>query len=66
MPQSTHDRATELHSIPEHTDASAAASHGEADHLTPHEISRRAHEHSGTKRKNYKKQVAKVPKPFRP
>jgi hypothetical protein len=44
MPQSTHDRIAELHNLAAH--APAAVSHGKGDHLTAHELSRQAHEHS--------------------
>jgi hypothetical protein len=46
MPQSTHDRAAELHNLAAHAHAAAAAAHGKADHLTPHELSKQALEHS--------------------
>jgi hypothetical protein len=46
MPQSTHDRAAELHNLAEHVHETAATAHGKADHLTAHELSRQAHEHS--------------------
>ena len=44
MPQSTHDRVAELHNLASH--ASAAAAQGKADHLTAHELSRKALEYS--------------------
>jgi hypothetical protein len=46
MPQSTHDRAAELHNLAAHAHAVAAAAHATSDHLTAHELTRRAHEHS--------------------
>jgi hypothetical protein len=46
MPQSTHDRIAELHSLAEHAHAAAAVAHGKADHLTAHELSKKALEHS--------------------
>ena len=45
MPQSTHNRSAELHNLTEHTHAAAAA-HDKADHLTPHELTKQAEEHS--------------------
>jgi N-acetylglutamate synthase-like GNAT family acetyltransferase len=45
MPQSTHDRAAELHNLAVHAHAGAATAHGKGDHLTAHELST-AHEHS--------------------
>ena len=45
MPQSTHDRAAELHNLAAHTHAAAVA-HGKEDHLSAHELSERAHQHS--------------------
>ena len=46
MPQSTHDRIAALHSLAEHAHAAAAVAHGKADHLTAHELTKRALEHS--------------------
>jgi hypothetical protein len=46
MPQSAHDRAAELHNQAEHAHAAAAVAHGKADHLTAHELSKRALEYS--------------------
>jgi hypothetical protein len=46
MPQSTHDRAAELHNLAAHVHAAAATAHGKGDHLTADELSIRAHEHS--------------------
>jgi len=46
MPQSTHDQAAELHNLAAHTHAAAATAHGKGDHLTAHELSKLAHEHS--------------------
>ena len=46
MPQSTHDRAAELHNTAEHAHASAAAAHAKGDHLTAHELSKKALEYS--------------------
>lgn len=52
MPQSTHDRAAELHSLAEHAHAAAVASHNKVDKLTSHERSKVADEHSTTKHKH--------------
>jgi len=46
MPQSTHTRIAELHNLAAHAHSSAAEAHGKADHLTAHELSRQALEHS--------------------
>ena len=46
MPQSTHDRAAELHNLAAHAHAAAATAHGKGDHLTASELSKQAHEHS--------------------
>ena len=45
MPQSSHDRAAELHNLAAHAHTTATA-HGKGDHLTAHELSRQAHENS--------------------
>jgi hypothetical protein len=44
MPQSTHNRSAELHSLAEHTHDAAARD--KADHLTPHELTKQADEYS--------------------
>jgi hypothetical protein len=41
MPQSTHDRAAELHNIAAHAHEAAAAAHAKGDHLTAHELASR-------------------------
>ena len=46
MPQSPHDRVAELHNLAAHAHAAAATAHGKGDHLTAHELSEQAHEHS--------------------
>jgi hypothetical protein len=46
MPQSTHDRAAELHNLAAHAHAAAAVADGKGDHLTAHELSKQALEHS--------------------
>lgn len=46
MPQSTHDRAAELHNLAAHAHAAAAVAHNKGDHRTGHELTRQAHEHS--------------------
>jgi hypothetical protein len=51
MPQSTHDRVAELHNLAAHAHFAAATAHGKGDHLTAHELSMEAHEHSSNARK---------------
>jgi hypothetical protein len=46
MPQSTHNRAAELHNLAAHAHAAAAVAHDKGDHLTAHELSKQAQEHS--------------------
>jgi fructose-1,6-bisphosphatase/sedoheptulose 1,7-bisphosphatase-like protein len=46
MPQSPHERIAELHNLAEHAHAAAATAHGKGDHLTAHELSKKALEHS--------------------
>jgi hypothetical protein len=62
MPQSARDPAAETHGLAEHNHASAA-SHNKADHLTSHELSRAADEHSATKHKHDNEVTAEVAKP---
>jgi len=46
MPQSPHNRLAELHNLAAHAHAAAAVAHDKGDHLTGHELTRQAHEHS--------------------
>lgn len=46
MPQSTHNRVAELHNLAAHAHAAAAVAHEKGDHLTAHELTKQAHEHS--------------------
>jgi hypothetical protein len=46
MPQSPHARASELHNLAIHAHQAAAVAHSHGDHLTAHELSKRALEHS--------------------
>jgi hypothetical protein len=46
MPQSPHNRLAELHNLAIHAHTAAAVAHGKGDHLTAHELSKQAHEHS--------------------
>jgi hypothetical protein len=46
MSQSTHNRAAELHNLAAYAHAAAAVAHGKGDHLTAHELSQQALEHS--------------------
>ncbi|MFZ0137187.1 MAG: hypothetical protein WAK89_09020 [Candidatus Sulfotelmatobacter sp.] len=47
MPQSRHmQQLAELHNLAAHAHNAAAVAHGKGDHLTAHELSQQAHEHS--------------------
>ena len=46
MSQRAPERAAELHNLAAHAHAAAAVAHGKGDHLTAHELSTQAHEHS--------------------
>jgi hypothetical protein len=46
MPQSPHNRVAEFHNLAAHAHNAAAVAHGKGDHLTAHELSQQAHEHS--------------------
>jgi hypothetical protein len=59
MPQSTHDRAAELHNLAAHAHAAAAVAHNKGDHATAHELSRQAYEHSMNVRKLAEELAAK-------
>jgi hypothetical protein len=65
MPQSTHDRVAELHNLASHAHAAAAAAHAKGDHLTAHELSRQALEHSMNAYKNSEELAAEAAKPVK-
>lgn len=44
--ENTHFRVTELHNFAIHAHEAAAAAHAKGDHLTAHELSKQALEHS--------------------
>jgi hypothetical protein len=46
MTQSTYDRIAEIHNLASHTHSAAAVAHAKGDHITAHELSRQALEHS--------------------
>jgi hypothetical protein len=46
MSPSPHERLVEIHNQAAHAHAAAAVAHGKGDHLTAHELTRQAHEHS--------------------
>ncbi len=46
MPQSTHAQASELHNLAIHAHQAAVVAHDHGDHLTAHELSKQALEHS--------------------
>jgi hypothetical protein len=46
MSPSSHERIVELHNLAAHAHNAAATAHGKGDHLTAHELTKQAHEHS--------------------
>ena len=60
MPQSQHNRLSELHNLAEHTHDAAA--HDKADHLTSHELTKQADEHSRNTHERDEVPAAKVVK----
>jgi len=62
MPQSPHARVGELHNLAAHAHSAAAAAHDKGDHLTAHELSKQAHEHSVNARKLSEELAAKAGK----
>ena len=66
MPQSTHDRAAELHNIAAHAHQAAAAAHAKGDHLNAHELSKQALEHSMNACKLAEKLAARSAKSVKP
>lgn len=47
MPQSNHDRTAELHNLPEHNAEAAATQHSKTPHLSAHQETVQAEDHSG-------------------
>jgi hypothetical protein len=62
MPQSPHNRIAEFHNLAAHAHAAAAVAHGKGDHLSAHELSKQALEHSMNAHK-LSKEAAKAAKP---
>jgi hypothetical protein len=46
MSQNPHERLTELHNLAAHAHEAAAVAHDKGDHLTAHELTKQALEHS--------------------
>jgi hypothetical protein len=63
MPQSPHSRAAEFHNLAAHAHTAAAVAHGKGDHLTAHELSKQAREHSMNAHKLTEELVSKGEKP---
>jgi hypothetical protein len=61
MPPSPHNRIAELHNLAAH--AAAAVAHGKGDHLSAHELSKQALEHSMNAHKLSQEFATKVAKP---
>jgi hypothetical protein len=66
MSPSTHDRVAELHNLAEHAHAAAAEAHGKGDHLTAHELSKKALEHSMNAYKQSAQEVEEAEKTAKP
>lgn len=65
MPTSPHNRIAELHNLAAHAHAAAAVAHGKADHLTAHDLSKQALEHSMNAHKLSQELAAKNTTPTR-
>jgi hypothetical protein len=63
MPQSTHARVAELHNLAIHAHQAAAVAHDKGDHLTAHELSKQALEHSMNAFALAEKLATETPKP---
>ena len=66
MPKTQHDRAVELHNLAAHAHAAAAVAHGKGDHLTAHELTKQAREHSMNAQKLTEELVAEHAKSGKP
>ena len=62
MPESAHNRVAELHNLAAHAHTAAAVAHGKGDHLSAHELSRQAREHSMNAHNLSEELVTKVAK----
>lgn len=62
MPRSLHNRVAELHNRAAHAHTVAATAHGKGDHLTAHELSKQALEHSMNAHKLTEELLTKVAK----
>jgi hypothetical protein len=59
-----HSRSSaELHNLPSHAHTAATTDHGKGDHLTAHELSTRAHEHSANPQEHAEASRAEEEKP---
>ena len=65
MPQSPHNRLAELHNLAAHAHAAAAVAHGKGDHLSAHELTKQAQEHSMNAYRLSEELASKVAKPSR-
>ena len=63
MSQHANYRAEELHNLAAHAHEAAAAAHSKGDHLTAHELSKQAHEHSTNAYKLSEQLAAEIAKP---
>lgn len=63
MPTSPHNRIAELHNLAAHAHAAAAVAHGKTDHLTAHDLSKQALEHSMNAHKLLQELTAKNANP---
>jgi hypothetical protein len=63
MPQSPHNRLAELHNLAAHAHAAAAVAHGKGDHLSAHELTKQAQEHSMNAYRLSEELASKVAKP---
>jgi hypothetical protein len=51
MSQGNQSRLAELHNLAAHAHSAAAVAHGKGDHLTAHELTKQAYEHTMNVRK---------------
>ncbi len=62
MPSSPHNRIAELHNLAAHAHTAASTAHGKGDHLTAHELSKQALEHSRNAHKLSEELIIKLTK----
>lgn len=62
----SNNRVAELHNLASHAHTAAAVAHGKGDHLTAHELTKQAHEHSVNAHKASEELIKELGKSSKP